>query len=71
MCVDKAYNITVSDYRQRSEYVLDKMLRYKKTLFDARYGLDKPAFIDMSNNHLWVSDGNQIFIVNYECVGNT
>ncbi|XP_052087359.1 uncharacterized protein LOC127724435 [Mytilus californianus] len=67
MCVDKAGNTLVSDYRHHSVYVLDKELKYKKTLFDARNGLDKPAAIGVFNNHLWVADGNQIFIFNYEC----
>ncbi|XP_063404292.1 uncharacterized protein LOC134687764 [Mytilus trossulus] len=71
ICVDKAGNIIVSDYRHHSVYVLDKELKYKKTLFDARNGLDKPAAICVFNNHLWVADGNQVFIFNYECVGNS
>ncbi|VDH99943.1 Hypothetical predicted protein [Mytilus galloprovincialis] len=71
ICVDKAGNILVSDYRHHSVYVLDKELKYKKTLFDARNGLDKPAAICIFNNHLWVADGNQIFIFNYECVGSS
>ncbi|VDI12814.1 Hypothetical predicted protein [Mytilus galloprovincialis] len=71
MCVDKAGNIIVSDYRHHSVYLLDKELKYKKTLFDARNGLDKPAAICMFNNHLWVADENQIFIFNYECAGKS
>ncbi|CAC5361596.1 unnamed protein product [Mytilus coruscus] len=67
ICVDKAGNIIVSDYRHHSVYILDKELKYKKTLFDARNGLDKPAAICVFNNHLWVADGNQIFIFNYDC----
>ncbi|CAC5391992.1 unnamed protein product [Mytilus coruscus] len=71
MCADKAGNIFVSYYRHQSVYVLDKNMKYKKTLFDARNGMDKPAAIGMFINHLWVADENQIFIFNYECVGNS
>ncbi|CAG2247270.1 unnamed protein product [Mytilus edulis] len=67
ICADKAGNILVSDHRHHSVYVLNKMLVYKKTLYDARNGLDKPASIGVFNNHLWVADGNQIFIFNYDC----
>ncbi|XP_063404295.1 uncharacterized protein LOC134687767 [Mytilus trossulus] len=65
MCADKSRNILVSDHRHHSVYVLDKELKYKKTLFDARNGHDKPAAISLLNDQLWVADGNQMFIFQY------
>ncbi|CAC5361610.1 unnamed protein product [Mytilus coruscus] len=65
MCVDKAGNILVSDYRHHSVYILDKELRYKNKLFDSKNGLDKQTVISLLNEHIWVADGNQIFIFKY------
>ncbi|XP_071137119.1 uncharacterized protein [Mytilus edulis] len=65
MCTDNSRNILVSDHRHHSVYVLDKQLKYKKTLFDARNGLDKPAAISLLHDQLWVADGNQMVIFQY------
>lgn len=45
MCVDKAGTVMISEYRHHSVYMVDKDLKYKKTLLDAKNGLDKPAAI--------------------------
>ncbi|CAG2247227.1 unnamed protein product [Mytilus edulis] len=65
MCTDQSGNLLVSDHRHHSVYVLDKELKYIKTLFDARNGLDKPAAINIFNDQIWVSDGNQMYIFLY------
>ncbi|CAC5412111.1 unnamed protein product [Mytilus coruscus] len=65
MCVDNTGNILVSDYRHHSVYVLDKELKYKNRLFDSKNGLDKQTVISLLNDHIWVADGNQIFIFQY------
>lgn len=65
MCVNKDDNILISDKRHHSVYVLDKELQFKKTLFDARNGLNEPAAIGLFNDFIWVADGNQIFIFKY------
>ncbi|XP_071137121.1 uncharacterized protein [Mytilus edulis] len=65
MCADNAGNILVSDYRHHSVYVLDKELKYKSKLYDSKNELDKPTAISLLNDHIWVADGNQIFIFPY------
>ncbi|CAG2251416.1 unnamed protein product [Mytilus edulis] len=62
ICVDKAHNIFVSDVRHHSVYILDKHLKYKHTLFNAKNGLDTPAAIGLLNDYIWVADGNNIYI---------
>ncbi|CAC5413522.1 unnamed protein product [Mytilus coruscus] len=64
MCVYKDGNIIISDFRHHSVYMVDKDLKYKNTLLDARNGFDKPAAIGIFNDHMWIADGNQIFIFN-------
>lgn len=65
MCADNAGNILVSDHRHHSVYVLDKELKYKSKLYDSKNGLDKPTAISLLKDHIWVADGNQIFIFPY------
>ncbi|VDI38408.1 Hypothetical predicted protein [Mytilus galloprovincialis] len=65
MCVNKADNVIISDFRHHSVYMVDKDLKYKKTLLDAKNGLDKPAAIEILNDHIWIADGNRIFIFNF------
>ncbi|XP_071137124.1 uncharacterized protein [Mytilus edulis] len=65
MCADNAGNILVSDHRHHSVYVLDKELKYKNKLYDSKNGLEKPTAISLWNDHIWVADGNQIFIFPY------
>ncbi|VDI79124.1 Hypothetical predicted protein [Mytilus galloprovincialis] len=65
MCADNAGNILVSDHRHHSVYVLDKELKYKNKLYDSKNELDKPTAISLLKDHIWVADGNQIFIFPY------
>lgn len=50
---------------KHSVFMLDKDLKYKKTLIDSRDGLDKPAAIARLNNKMWIADGNKIWIFNF------
>lgn len=59
ICTDNN-NVFVSDIRHHSVYVLNKDLKYKKCIVDARNGLDKPTAIAIFNGRLWIVDGHQI-----------
>ncbi|CAC5424036.1 NKIRAS [Mytilus coruscus] len=65
MCVAKDFNIIISDFHHRRVYVLDKELKYKKTLFGAIDGLDQPAAIGILNDYIWVADINKIFVFHF------
>lgn len=58
----KDFNITISDFYHHRVYVLDKELKYKKTLFGAIDGLDQPAAIGILNDYIWVASVNKIFV---------
>ncbi|CAG2208872.1 unnamed protein product [Mytilus edulis] len=61
MCTDNT-SVFVTDIRHQSVFVLNKDLEYRKCVVNARHGLDKPTAIAIFNDHLWIADGDQVFI---------